>query len=347
MSAPTVLLTGATGYIASHTWLALLAAGFEVVGVDDFSNSSPEVVRRIGQLSGREPVFHCADVCEAPALEAVFAQHRIDAAVHFAAFKAVGESEKEPLKYYANNVGGLLTLLKAMERHDSRHFVFSSSATVYGNPVFLPYTEDHPLAALNVYGRTKLMGEQVLRDMQTADPSWRIATLRYFNPVGAHDSGMIGEDPRGVPNNLMPYVTQVAVGRRPELQVYGGDYDTPDGTGVRDYIHVTDLADGHVAALNYLFQKKKSITVNLGTGQGHSVLELVRAFERASGRPVPYRIVGRRPGDLPAYYADATLARNELGWSARYDLDRMCADSWRWQSLNPNGFDLPPTGSTP
>ena len=341
MSRPSVLLTGATGYIGSHTWLALLAAGLEVVGVDDFSNSSPEVLNRLRTLSGEAPVFERADVCDANAMEAIFQRHRIDAAVHFAAFKAVGESAAQPLKYYANNVGGLLTTCDAMSRHGIRRIVFSSSATVYGNPLQLPYREDHPLAALNTYGRTKLMGETILRDLEASDAAWKVATLRYFNPVGAHESGLIGEDPRGTPNNLMPYVTQVAVGRRDILDVFGDDYDTPDGTGVRDYLHVTDLAAGHVAALNFLFDQQASLTVNLGTGRGYSVLDLVRAFERASGRPVPWRVVARRPGDIGASYADPTLARQQLGWSAHHDLDRMCADSWRWQRMNPAGYGAP------
>lgn len=335
----TVLLTGATGYIGSHTWLALLSAGFSVVGLDDFSNSSPEVLQRLAELSGQTPVFERADVGHAAAIESVFSRHRIDAVVHFAAFKAVGESALEPLKYYANNLGGLVSVCQAMARHGAKTMVFSSSATVYGEPQFLPYTESHPLAAMNVYGRTKLYGEQILRDLETSDPAWRVAWLRYFNPVGAHESGRIGEDPRGVPNNLMPYVTQVAVGRREHLQVFGGDYDTLDGTGVRDYLHVMDLAEGHVAALRHLLDKGRSITANLGAGHGHSVLELVRAFEQASGRPVPYQIVARRPGDLPAFWADATLAREQLGWQTRRDLSAMCADSWRWQSMNPNGFN--------
>jgi len=338
MSRRTVLLTGATGYIGSHTWLSLLSAGFDVVGVDDFSNSSPQVLERLRTLSGAEPVFERADVCDAAALAGVFERHRIDAAVHFAAFKAVGESGAKPIEYYANNVGGLLTLCDTMRRHGGKHIVFSSSATVYGNPVYLPYREEHPLAALNTYGRTKLMGETILRDIEASDPAWRMAILRYFNPIGAHESGLIGEDPRGVPNNLMPYVAQVAVGRRDALQVFGDDYDTVDGTGVRDYIHVSDLADGHVAALNHLFDRQQSITVNLGTGRGYSVLEVIRAFERASGRRIPYRVVARRPGDIGTSYADTTLARQELGWTARHDLDRMCADSWRWQSMNPNGY---------
>jgi UDP-glucose 4-epimerase len=335
----TVLLTGATGYIGSHTWLALQAAGFSVVGLDDFSNSSPEVLNRLHELGGRAPVFERASITDAVAIESVFSRHRIDAVVHFAAFKAVGESTQQPLAYYANNIGGLVTICETMRRHGVKTKVFSSSATVYGTPQCLPYDEAHPLSAMNVYGRTKLFGEQILRDVEASDPAWKIAWLRYFNPVGAHESGRIGEDPRGVPNNLMPYVTQVAVGRREFLQVFGGDYDTVDGTGVRDYLHVVDLAEGHVAALRYLLDQQQSLTVNLGAGRGHSVLELVRAFELASGRPVPYRIVDRRPGDLPAFWADATLARQKLGWQARRDLATMCADSWRWQQANPNGFD--------
>jgi UDP-glucose 4-epimerase len=348
MSTPaTVLLTGATGYIASHTWLALLAAGFDVVGVDDFSNSSPEVLNRLRVLSGREPVFHRADVCDAAAVEAVFQAHTITAAVHFAAFKAVGESSRRPLDYYANNLNGLLTLCRTMDRHGCRHLVFSSSATVYGKPERLPITEDAPLAATNPYGATKLMGEQILRDLERSDPQWKIALLRYFNPVGAHPSGMIGEDPHGTPNNLMPYITQVAVGKRPRLQIFGNDYDTPDGTGVRDYIHVVDLADGHVAALRYLLSSGRGITANLGTGRGYSVLELVAAFEAASGRKIPYEVVARRPGDIDASYADPSLAQQLLEWRASRDLASMCADSWRWQSLNPNGFDTSAPSSTP
>jgi UDP-glucose 4-epimerase len=338
MTRPTVLLTGATGYIASHTWLALQAAGFEVVGVDDFSNSSPEVLNRLQRLSGLTPVFERASVCDAAAMAGIFQRHAIDAVVHFAAFKAVGESTQKPLAYYANNIGGLLTTTQAMLNAGCRRFVFSSSATVYGDPARLPITEDFPLSATNPYGQTKLIGETILRDLGAADPAWQTACLRYFNPVGAHESGLIGEDPRGIPNNLMPYVAQVAVGRRAQLQVFGNDYPTPDGTGVRDYIHVSDLAEGHVAALRRLLEAPGSLTVNLGTGRGYSVLELVTAYARASGRAVPYEIVARRPGDVAACYADPTLAREQLGWQARHDLDRMCADSWRWQSLNPQGF---------
>jgi UDP-glucose 4-epimerase len=338
---PTVLLTGATGYIASHTWLALQSAGFDVVGIDDFSNSSPEVLNRLQRLSGQVPRFERADVCDAAAVGAVLDRHPVDAAVHFAAFKAVGESTAQPLAYYRNNVGGLVTVCEALQRRGIRRFVFSSSATVYGDPQRLPITEDAPLGATNPYGQTKLISETVLRDLGAADPAWQTACLRYFNPVGAHDSGLIGEDPRGTPNNLMPYVAQVAVGRRARLQVFGDDYATPDGTGVRDYIHVSDLADGHAAALRRLFDVPGSFTVNLGTGRGYSVLEVVAAFARASGHNVPYEIVPRRPGDVAACYADPTRARDWLGWTARHDLARMCADSWRWQSMNPNGYDSP------
>jgi UDP-glucose 4-epimerase len=336
---PTVLLTGSTGYIASHTWLALLAAGFEVVGVDDFSNSSPEVLNRLQALSGRAPVFERVNVCDEAALDGVFQRHRIDATVHFAALKAVGESTAQPLAYYGNNLGGLVTTCRVMQRHGCRRFVFSSSATVYGDPESLPLREDARLSATNPYGQTKLMGEQILRDLGAADPAWQTAILRYFNPVGAHESGRIGEDPRGTPNNLMPYVAQVAVGRRPELTVFGNDYPTHDGTGVRDYIHVVDLAEGHVAALQRLLDHPGSITVNLGTGRGYSVLDVVAAYAAASGREVPYRVAGRRPGDVAACYADPALARSLLGWQARHDLARMCADSWRWQSTHPNGFN--------
>ena len=335
---PTVLLTGATGYIASHTWLALQSAGFQVVGVDDFSNSSPEVLNRLQRLGGQTPVFERASVCDAAAMSALFARHPIDAVVHFAAFKAVGESTAQPLAYYRNNLGGLVTVGEAMRAAGCSRFVFSSSATVYGDPQRLPVTEDSPLSATNPYGQTKLIGETILRDLGAADAGWQTACLRYFNPVGAHDSGLIGEDPRGTPNNLMPYVAQVAVGRREKLSVFGNDYPTPDGTGVRDYIHVVDLAEGHVAALRQLLDAPGSFTVNLGTGRGYSVLELVAAYAQASGRPIPYEIVDRRPGDVAACYADPSLAQQRLGWRAQHDLDRMCADSWRWQTLNPNGY---------
>lgn len=335
---PCILLTGATGYIASHTWLALQAAGHEVVGVDNFINSSPQVLPRLERLGGRKPVFVQADVCDRAAMEQVFATHKIDAVVHFAAHKAVGESTQKPLEYYRNNLGGLVNVAQVMQAHGVQRLVFSSSATVYGQPDRLPITEDSALQATSPYGTTKLLGEELLRETERCTPGWAIACLRYFNPVGAHESGLIGEDPRGTPNNLMPYVTQVAVGKRPSLQVFGGDYDTPDGTGVRDYIHVVDLAEGHVAALRHLLDGRGSLTVNLGTGRGYSVLEVIKAFEQASGRSVPYQIVARRPGDVASCYADPARARELLGWTATRGLAQMCADSWRWQSANPQGY---------
>lgn len=338
-SAGTVLLTGAAGYIGSHTWLALLSDGYRVVGVDNFSNSSPAVLPRLAQLSGQTPCFERLDVRDSAALDAVFAAHDVQAVVHFAAFKAVGESTQKPLDYYANNVGGLLSLTQAMVRHGCKKLVFSSSATVYGVPESLPIREDAALSTQSPYGATKLMSENMLRDIAAADPAWSVALLRYFNPVGAHESGLIGEDPHGIPNNLMPYVTQVAVGKRARLQVFGSDYNTPDGTGVRDYIHVQDLAHGHSLALRYLLSGKGNVTANLGTGKGYSVLDLVQAFERASGRPVPYDIVGRRPGDVDACYADPSRAATLLGWRATRDLDAMCTDSWRWQHSNPQGYE--------
>jgi UDP-glucose 4-epimerase len=336
---PKVLLTGATGYIGSHTWLALHDAGFEVVGLDDHSNSSPRVLERLQKLMGRPPVFEKVSATDASGVHGVLERHAIEAVVHFAAFKAVGESVAKPLSYYANNIGGLLTVTQALVHAGVHRFVFSSSATVYGDPQRLPITEKAPLATTSPYGRTKLMCEEILNDLAGALPSWQSACLRYFNPVGAHESGLIGEDPRGVPNNLMPYVAQVAVGRRERLQVFGNDYPTPDGTGVRDYIHVEDLAKGHVAALVRLFDSPDGFTVNLGTGRGHSVLELISAYEKASGREVPHTVVPRRPGDVAACWADPSLAERLLGWKAKRDLERMCEDSWRWQRLNPQGFD--------
>jgi len=335
----TILLTGAAGYIASHTWLALHSAGYRVVGVDNFVNSSPRVLERLAELASAPIEFERGDVCDAAQMDAIFERYKPAAVVHFAAYKAVGESVSQPLAYYRNNLGGLVNTCEAMQRHGCSRIVFSSSATVYGAPESLPLREDAPTSATSPYGSTKLMGEQILRDVGVAAPAWQTACLRYFNPVGAHESGRIGEDPRGTPNNLMPYVAQVAVGRRDKLSVFGNDYDTPDGTGVRDYIHVTDLAEGHVAALRRLLDQPGSLTVNLGTGQGYSVLDLVRAYEAASGRSVPYAIVPRRAGDVAACYADPTMARELLGWEARLDLARMCEDSWRWQHTNPQGFD--------
>ncbi|MEP7141092.1 MAG: UDP-glucose 4-epimerase GalE [Caldimonas sp.] len=333
-----ILLTGATGYIASHTWLALEAAGYRVAGLDDFSNSAPEVLTRLAALGADVAHFTRADVRDRPALDKIFTGAKIEAVVHFAAKKAVGESVAEPLLYYGVNVGGLVALAEAMRDHGCKTLVFSSSATVYGDPQQLPILETAPLSSTSPYGATKLVSENLLRDLERSDPAWRIALLRYFNPVGAHESGTIGEDPRGTPNNLMPYVAQVAVGKRARLQVFGDDYPTADGTGVRDYLHVVDLAEGHVAALRHLLGGAGSLTVNLGTGRGSSVLELVHAFERASGRPVPYDIAPRRPGDIAACYADVALAERLIGWKAKRDLDAMCADTWRWQTANPNGY---------
>ena len=329
---PTVLLTGACGYIGSHTWVALTQAGFHVLGVDDFSNSSPEVLPRLERLTGQTPEFEQVDVCNPASLEAVFARQRIDAVVHFAALKAVGESTTQPLAYYANNLGGLLTTCRVMQAHGCRRLVFSSSATVYGAPQRLPIAEDAPLSATNPYGQTKLVGETILQDLARADADWRHVSLRYFNPVGAHESGLIGEEPRGTPNNLMPYVAQVAAGQRPYLQIFGDDYPTPDGTGVRDYLHVVDLAQGHVAALRHLLDGGHTLTVNLGTGRGSSVLEVVNAYAKASGREIPYRTAPRRPGDVAACWADASRANEVLGWRARRGLGEMCGDSWRWQA---------------
>ena len=339
----TVLLTGATGYIGSHTWLALQAAGYSVVGVDSLVNSSRQVLPRLEKLSGQLPVFVEGDVRDAAVLDRCFEAGRqsggISAVIHFAALKAVGESTQRPLDYFENNLGGLLSVCQAMKRHGASDLVFSSSATVYGKPEVLPIKESSPLAATNPYGQTKLLGEELLRGLAQADPAWHIAFLRYFNPVGAHPSGLIGEDPRGVPNNLMPYVAQVAVGKRPHLNVFGQDYDTPDGTGVRDYIHVCDLAEGHVAALRYLAEQKENVTVNLGTGRGYSVLELAKAYGEAAGRDIPLEFAPRRPGDIDACYADPSLAASLLKWHASRDLADMCADSWRWQSQNPHGFE--------
>jgi UDP-glucose 4-epimerase len=336
----TVLLTGGTGYIGSHTCVEVMAAGWTPVVVDNLCNSSALVLDRIETIAGRRPAFVTADIRDSNAIDRTFRQYQVDAVIHFAGLKSVGESVADPLRYYENNVAGTMVLVDAMQRHGVKRIVFSSSATVYGMAEKMPLTEDAPLGPINPYGRTKLMVEQILRDVVAADPEWRAMLLRYFNPVGAHESGLIGEDPAGIPNNLMPFVAQVAVGRQPRLKIYGNDYPTADGTGVRDYIHVVDLALGHVAALAKLMDHStpRETIVNLGTGNGHSVLEVVKSFEAASGRPVPYEIVARRPGDVATCYADATLARRLLGWESRRRLDAMCADAWRWQSTNPNGF---------
>jgi len=327
-----ILVTGGCGYIGSHLCVALAQAGEPYLVVDNFSNSRPSVLERVARITGQAPAFVEGDVRDVALLQQLFARHAISAVVHLAAFKAVGESVREPLMYYGNNVAGTVALLQAMRDAGVRSMVFSSSATVYGDPASLPIREDFPLSATNPYGWSKLMMEQVLADVAAAEPGlWRIARLRYFNPVGAHESGLIGEDPQGIPNNLLPYVAQVAAGQREVLSVYGDDYPTVDGTGVRDYIHVCDLAEGHVAALRYLRQHPGLLTVNLGTGQPVSVLEMVRGFEQASGRPVPYRIVARRPGDVAACWADPALAERLLGWRARRGVEAMCRDAWRWQ----------------
>ena len=333
-----ILVTGGTGYIGSHTVVELLAAGKDVLILDNYANSSPKVLERIAKISGRAPAFREGDIRDADGLRALFAAHRIEAVIHFAGLKAVGESVEQPLTYYDNNVNGTLCLLQAMRQAGVRRLVFSSSATVYGDPHRVPIREDFPLQATNPYGRSKLMVEEMLRDLQRAEADWQIAILRYFNPVGAHPSGLIGENPNGIPNNLMPFVAQVAVGKRAQLSVFGNDYPTPDGTGVRDYIHVVDLAQGHLAALAALARSGQSLTVNLGTGQGYSVLDMVRAFEAASGRPVPYQIVARRAGDIATCYADPQLAGELLGWQAGRGISEMCADAWRWQSMNPDGL---------
>ena len=336
-----VLVTGGAGYIGSHTCLELLQANHQVTVVDNLCNSSQESLRRVVNITGKELEFIEADLRQGEVLLDIFQRFRFDAVIHFAALKAVGESVAKPLDYYENNLVGTLNLCRAMEQSSVRHLVFSSSATVYGIPKALPLTEDSETLiheVTNPYGRTKLMLEFVLRDWQTANPDLNIALLRYFNPVGAHPSGQIGEDPNGLPNNLLPYVSQVAVGKLDRLGVFGGDYDTRDGTGVRDYIHVVDLAAGHVLALNKLAQNPGVVTYNLGTGIGYSVLEIVDAFERASDRKIPYEIVDRRPGDIAACWADPSLAKQELGWIAQRGLDEMCTDSWRWQSKNPAGF---------
>ncbi|GAA3670574.1 UDP-glucose 4-epimerase GalE [Arthrobacter ginkgonis] len=334
-----ILVTGGAGYIGSHTVLLLLEEGHEVHVLDNLSNSSPEALRRVGELAGHRAHLHVADLLDAEATARVFAAVRPEAVIHFAGFKAVGESSAEPLKYYRNNVAGTLNLLEAMDAHGVRTLVFSSSATVYGEAGgVVKYTEELPLAAVNPYGRTKMHIEQMLDDLAASDPRWAIGKLRYFNPVGAHGSGRIGEDPQGIPNNLMPFVAQVAVGRREKLLVFGDDYPTPDGTGVRDYIHVVDLGAGHLAALEYLLKHGGLHAWNLGSGTGSSVLDVVRAFSRAAGREIPYEVAGRRPGDLPEYFADPALAREELGWKSERGLEEMAADVWRWQSGNPEGY---------
>jgi UDP-glucose 4-epimerase len=336
-----VLVTGGAGYIGSHACVEMLSAGYEVVVIDNLQNSAYEAIERVSRIAGKPIAFFHADIRSKDALDEVFETHRVSAVMHFAGLKAVGESVAKPLEYYENNVCGSITLFEAMVRHDVRQIVFSSSATVYGQPGDIPIREDAPFDAANPYGRTKVMIEEVLRDVAHAQESWRVAVLRYFNPVGAHESGLIGEDPKGAPNNLMPYISQVAVGRREYLSVWGNDYPTPDGTGVRDYIHVVDLAKGHVAALAKLTDVTGVSTYNLGTGCGHSVLEVVRTFEEVTGKVIPYRIAERRAGDIPICYADPQKAELELRWTANKGLPEMCRDSWRWQSHNPAGYGRP------
>jgi UDP-glucose 4-epimerase len=336
--AKTILVTGGAGYIGSHTCVELLQAGHDVVVVDNLVNSSRESLVRVEELTGKQPTFIEADLVDEAAVERIFSQHRFDAVIHFAGLKAVGESTKIPLRYYSNNVTGSLVLFEAMMRHDVKSLVFSSSATVYGDPASVPITEDFPLSVTNPYGRTKLMIEEILRDVAAAEAGWHVILLRYFNPVGAHESGRIGEDPRGIPNNLMPYICQVASGRHPRLRVFGNDYPTRDGTGVRDYIHVVDLSVGHLRALDALPATDGCIAYNLGTGTGYSVLEMVAAAERAAGREVPFEIVARRPGDVAECYADPALSAQALGWTATRGIEEMTADAWRWQSLNPEGY---------
>lgn len=334
-----ILVAGGTGYIGSHTCIELINAGYEVIIVDNFCNSKPEVLKRIEELSNAKPKFYEVDVLDREALSKVFDENNIEAVINFAGLKAVGESVEKPIEYYNNNITGTLVLCDVMRKYNVKKLVFSSSATVYGMKNKVPFNEEMPTAsATNPYGSTKLFIEQILKDIFTSDNEWSIALLRYFNPIGAHESGRIGEDPNGIPNNLMPYITQVAVGKRKELSVFGNDYETHDGTGVRDYIHVVDLAKGHLKAVGKVLNSKGVEAYNLGTGIGYSVLDVVNSFEKASGKKVPYKIVERRAGDIGICYADATKALRELGWKAEKDLDDMCMDSWRWQNNNPNGY---------
>ncbi|QIB52592.1 UDP-glucose 4-epimerase GalE [Pseudomonas sp. OIL-1] len=334
----TILVTGGAGYIGSHTCIKLLDAGFQVLVLDNYSNSSPEATRRVQQIAGKTVAAIRGDINDAPLLDSIFSSNDIHAVIHFAGLKAVGESVAQPLRYYHNNVSGTVVLCDAMQRAGVKNLVFSSSATVYGDPASLPINEAFPTSATNPYGRSKLMIEELLGDLHASDPDWNIALLRYFNPVGAHPSGLIGEDPADIPNNLMPYIAQVAVGRRERLNVFGGDYPTHDGTGVRDYIHVMDLAEGHVRALEWLGKQAGIRAFNLGTGIGYSVLDMLKAFEKACGKTLEYVISDRRPGDVASCYADPQRAASELDWSARLGLEAMCADAWRWQERNPQGY---------
>ena len=333
-----ILITGGAGYIGSHACVELLDNGEQIVVLDNFSNSSPEALRRVERITGKAISILTGDLRDKELLKRAFADHRIESVIHFAGLKAVGESVQVPLAYYDNNVTGTVHLLEAMREAGVRLLVFSSSATVYGDPLRLPLNEQHPLKPTNPYGRTKLMIEEILGDLANSDPSWRIASLRYFNPVGAHESGLIGENPLGKPNNLMPFIAQVAIGSRPTLSIFGSDYATTDGTGIRDYIHVVDLAVGHLAALDRLRRIEGIFTVNLGTGMGHSVLEMIRAFESASGQSIAHKFVNRRPGDVASCFADVTLASTLLNWKSTRDVKQMCMDTWRWQRQNPVGY---------
>lgn len=335
----TILVTGGAGYIGSHTCVELLEAGYDVVVVDNLSNSSCESLNRVEKITGKSLKFHEADIRDEKALDKIFGSYKVDAVIHFAGLKAVGESVSKPQEYYDNNITGTLTLTKVMKAHGCKNIIFSSSATVYGDPAFVPITEDCPKGmCTNPYGWTKWMLEQILIDLNTADKEWNVILLRYFNPIGAHKSGLIGEDPKGIPNNLLPYVAQVAIGKLECIGVFGNDYNTPDGTGVRDYIHVVDLAKGHVKAIKKLEDKQGVSIYNLGTGNGYSVLQVIKAFSKACGHELKYQIKPRRPGDIAACYCDPTKAFKELGWKAEYGIDEMCADSWRWQSMNPDGY---------
>lgn len=335
-----ILVTGGAGFIGSHTCVELLEAGYDVVVVDNLYNASRKSMDRVQEITGKKPTFYEADILEREALNQIFDKEEIESVIHFAGLKAVGESVAKPIEYYYNNIAGTLVLCDVMRKHNVKNIVFSSSATVYGDPAFIPITEECPKGKItNPYGQTKGMLEQVLEDIHVSDPEWNVILLRYFNPIGAHKSGLIGEDPKGIPNNLVPYVAQVAIGKLETLGVFGDDYDTPDGTGVRDYIHVVDLAKGHVAAIRKLEEKKGVLIYNLGTGKGYSVLDVVHAFEKACGKKIPYVVKPRRPGDIATCYADPSKAKAELGWEAQYGIEEMCADSWKWQSMNPNGYE--------
>jgi len=333
-----ILLTGATGFIGSHIWVELITAGYEVIGVDNFSNSSRNVLSRLTKLINQSIQFKEIDICNSYLLELLFKEYPIKGVIHLAALKAVGNSVQDPIAYYSNNVSGMINLLKISNKYNCKNIVYSSSATVYGNPDITPIPESAELNPINPYGRTKLIGEQILRDLEIADPSFKVIYLRYFNPIGAHPSGLIGEDPIGIPNNICPILVKVVIGQLPELRIFGDDWQTSDGTGVRDYIHVVDLAKAHVKAIDYLLKGNSSVTLNLGTGKGYSVMDLIKTFEKITGKTIPYTIVDRRPGDIAVCFANPNLSEVYLGWKAEYDLEKMCEDAWRWQFQNPSGY---------